>query len=175
MVIGSQEAVEVIRENDALILDGTSGLVFTNPPRSICTEYERLKREKEVPSEDNPYLGWRAIRMTLELDHVLRNQIRAILRSSIQGPVRLLVPMVSSVWEIKTILDIVQEEKRTLQCRGQDFDPNLPVGIMLEVPAAVFVLPNLLRYIDFVSKGNIDICSQTPTRLPRPSSHTTLD
>ncbi len=256
MVIGAQEAVEVIRENDELILDGTSGLVFTNPPRSIRTEYERLKREKEeqfeklhslkhavprtldgrffllganiglvsdtelvhkygadhiglyrtefpflakqdfpaeeeqaelysqvvqaaqgklvtirildvggdklfssleIPSEDNPYLGWRAIRMTLELDHVLRNQIRAILRSSAKGPVRMLVPMVSSVWEIKTILDIVQEEKRTLQCRGQDFDPNLPVGIMLEVPAAVFVLPNLLRYIDFVSVGTNDL------------------
>ncbi|MDZ7792179.1 MAG: putative PEP-binding protein [Spirochaetia bacterium] len=103
--------------------------------------------------DSNPYLGQRAIRLALRFEHSFRAQIRAILKSSVHGPVKLLIPLVTTVNEIKSVLSILNEEKNTLKKRGESYDPGLPIGIMLEVPSALFILPKLLQYIDFVTIG----------------------
>ena len=111
----------------------------------------------DYPKEDNPFLGWRSIRVSLELRDVFRDQIRAMLRASAFGHLKILFPMISSVKEIKDTLSIVEEEKSGLRGKGIAFDERIKVGLLLEVPAAAVILEKLLRYVDFVSVGTNDL------------------
>jgi phosphotransferase system, enzyme I, PtsP len=252
MIIGVKDVLDSIRENDRLIVDGTSGLIFRDPPPEICGEYDRLRVEKEnsfrdldrlrdvpaltrdgrfcrlganvsllsdlelvhkygadhiglyrtefpflvrgdfpteeeqfdlyckviaaaagktvtirtldvggdkffshldYPKETNPYLGWRAVRVSLEHEDIFRTQIRAVLRASACGPASLMFPMISTVEEVSTIKRIVEDEKSKLAEAGRPFDANIALGIMVEVPAAVRILHHLLTHVDFASIG----------------------
>ena len=256
MIIIPRVMLKETQENDFVIVDGTSGLIFPNPSEMIIQEYKRLEDEKtrqgerldalrlrkpetrdgfevklganisllsdfemveksgadhvglyrtefpflvrerfpsedeqatlyrrvleaakgkevtirtldvggdkflsylDYPKEDNPYLGWRSIRVSLELRNVFKEQIRAILKASAFGPLRILFPMVSSVREIKDILTILEEEKVRLQEKEIPCDRTIKVGILLEVPAAVVILEKLLNYVDFISVGTNDL------------------
>jgi len=111
----------------------------------------------DYPKEDNPFLGWRSIRVSLDLEDVFRTQIRSILRASPFGKAKMLFPMISGIEEVKRVIELVESEKEYLRKKGIAFDEKLPLGIMIEVPAAVPILDKMLGYIDFVSIGTNDL------------------
>lgn len=115
----------------------------------------------DKPREDNPYLGWRSIRVSLELRDMFRDQLRAILKASLKGPVRIMFPMISSVQELRMCLEILEEEKASMRRRGESFAESIPVGLMVEVPGTVIILEKFLKYADFVSVGTNDLVQYT--------------
>ncbi len=111
----------------------------------------------DYPREDNPYLGWRSIRISLEKRDIFQTQLRAILRASAYGPARIMLPMVGTIKELKTARGLIEEEKHSLHLAGQAFDEAIPVGIMLEIPGTVKLLPRLADDLDFISVGSNDL------------------
>jgi phosphotransferase system enzyme I (PtsI) len=108
----------------------------------------------------NPALGLRAIRWSLAEPGMFRQQLRAILRASAYGKVRLLIPMVAHLSEIRLTLEALARAKQQLADAGKPF-VDIEVGAMIEVPAAALMLPTFLRYFDFVSLGTNDLIQYT--------------
>lgn len=111
----------------------------------------------DAGKEENPYLGWRSIRVSLDREDLFRTQLRAVLRVSANHPVKLLFPMLCSIKEARSIYRILQEEKKGLSDREIPFDRSIPIGVMVEVPSAVKILKHLLEIFDFVSIGSNDL------------------
>jgi phosphotransferase system enzyme I (PtsI) len=109
----------------------------------------------------NPALGLRAIRLCLRDTDLFKEQLRAILRASALGPVRCLIPMLTSVQEIRMVHMLLDESREELTDRGQAFDPDMQVGGMIEVPAAAMSIADLGRYLDFISVGTNDLLQYT--------------
>ncbi|MBF0449852.1 MAG: phosphoenolpyruvate--protein phosphotransferase [Candidatus Magnetomorum sp.] len=256
MIIGVRDILEAVKEDDFVIVDGNSGLVFKNPPGLILEEYDRLTELKQkksfemeelkdlpsitvdnfcvntganigmisdlvlmerygadhiglyrtefpflvrkelpteeeqfelykkiilgakhrtvtirtldvggdkflsyldYPKEENPFLGWRSIRVSLELEDIFKTQIRAILRAACLGDTKILFPMISSIGEIRKIRQIIDMEKQKLHSKKMDFRSDIPIGIMVEVPGIVRILDRVMPYVDFVSVGTNDL------------------
>jgi phosphotransferase system enzyme I (PtsI) len=109
----------------------------------------------------NPALGLRAIRYCLAEPQIFLAQLRAILRASAFGPIKLLIPMLAHAFEIDQTLTIIEQAKAQLREANKKFDPLIPVGAMIEIPAAALTLPLFVRRMDFLSIGTNDLIQYT--------------
>ncbi len=109
----------------------------------------------------NPALGLRAVRLCLRDTALFKTQLRAILRASDTAPVRCLIPMITSVQEIRRVKALLEEARNELDARNQPYNPDMQLGAMIEVPAAAMAILDLGRHLDFISVGTNDLLQYT--------------
>jgi len=145
------------------VVKALAGLPVTIRTVDIGADKQLDRTPQQMERNDhnlNPALGLRAIRWSLSEPEMFGEQLRAILRASVHGKVRLLVPMVAQLREVRLLLEAIERAKAQLRARAQAY-VDVAIGAMIEVPAAALMLPSLLKYFDFVSIGTNDLIQYT--------------
>jgi len=144
-------------EEQAALYAQVADATFPNPVIFRTFDVGGDKLAPNAHHEENPFLGWRGIRVLLDRPEILLSQLRAILRASARRNVRIMFPMVSSIEEVHRARAYVRQVKEELRAKGIRFDARIKVGVMIEVPAAAMMAEQIAAESDFLSIGTNDL------------------
>ena len=129
--------------------------------RTIDLGGDKLSHVLDVKTEDNPFLGWRGLRICLDEPDLFKTQLRALLRASSLGKLRILLPMISSTQELVRVRVLMDEVKEELRESGQAFSEDAKMGVMVEVPSVALTVDRFASHCDFLSLGTNDLTQYT--------------